>query len=189
MQGNRDVRCRSCNRMYCIQCKRKVHPDKTCEEYEQFVEVMQNREMFETTGMLFNHCPTPGCLRPYTVSNACQHVTCPRCTFDFCFLCAAPRSPILAHGNCYHRPSCEFYGTCCSKECVKTKPHCDDLDFQGNPSDPKYKCLECEKKGDVCRTPVPLDPTDAAASDDVKLFKILRKEDAERESASWDAKK
>jgi len=146
---------------------------------------MQTRVMLEKNGIMFNHCPTPGCLRPYPVSDACQHVTCERCNLDFCFLCSAPRSLILGHAACYHRPSCDFYTTCCDKNCVESKPFCDDFKFEGAPVDSKYKCLECEKKGSFCRTAVPCDPTHPSASDDVKLFKIIRRIDAERESANW----
>ena len=51
----------------------------------------------------------PECYNPFMKGEGCDHVTCLKCKLDFCFSCCAFRSPILAHGNHFHRKDCRFY--------------------------------------------------------------------------------
>ena len=46
----------------------------------------------------------PECDMVYLKDDKCEHVTCElKYKIDFCFKCSYYRSPILVHGNHYHR--------------------------------------------------------------------------------------
>jgi hypothetical protein len=99
-----DVDCRF---VFCKECFEPFHEFEDCKEayIQERIEEMIDIEPDGVT-----QCP--GCRIPYLKNpNACDHVDCEtqNCEIDFCFKCACIRSPTLAHGNHYHRPSCPFY--------------------------------------------------------------------------------
>ena len=134
----------------------------------------------EQSGTLFNHCYN--CNRPWAVPENCQHVKClnPDCLMEFCFLCSAPRSQTLAHGNHYHRRGCAFFTDCCDKKCIDTQPQCILHQYCGtNVSKKENQCLDCIKQGKACDSQPPLPPREG------DFIKILSKEAVERQAANW----
>ena len=104
----------------------------------------------EAAGVITQACPMCGTLA--TKDNNCYHVECINCRVDFCFLCAAPREPTIAHNNnAYHRPSCEFaFGNiCCDNKCKtdKNMKYCEESKY-----DPE-NCSECRRLGALCEFP------------------------------------
>jgi hypothetical protein len=67
-------------------------------------------------------CPCCAVLNAGKDEAACDHVTCIHCGFEYCYLCDAPREPILAHGNHYHAPGCRYRSHCCDRACVGGDP-------------------------------------------------------------------
>ena len=120
------ISCNACNHYFCIDCKRL--PDIcTCSD------VAVNLGMRQED---FSQCP--GCKSLYLKDEKCDHVKCqkPGCMKEFCFRCAALRSPTLEHGNHYHRPLCDFYAA-----------------YDGNDDRYKEKCEKCKEKGALCDRP------------------------------------
>ena len=54
-------------------------------------------------------CPCCAILNAGKDEAACDHVTCYNCGFEYCYLCDAPRAPVMAHGNHYHLEKCKYY--------------------------------------------------------------------------------
>lgn len=122
------------------------------------------------------HCPS--CDAAYGVPINCFHAKCESelggCGTEFCFLCAAVRSPILAHGNMMHRRSCPYNidQYCCNQGCLKDgKDRCVELQWSQH-------CTECQKnnEGEVCSFPSDInEPTSG------KHWKILNLTEVQRE--------
>jgi hypothetical protein len=125
--------CINCHHSFCVKCSQKAHPGD-CDESA----IRRLVESFIEKGEKVTQCP--GCKTPYTKDENCEHVTCqnPECGIDFCFRCAAKRSPILEHGNHYHRPACQDYGA-----------------YDG-PDKIEPKCSECKSSGSLCARPADL---------------------------------
>ena len=100
------------------------------------------KEFLQKEGQRTRICPNPDCLQPSTKDDKCEHVTCTYCKLDWCFYCSALRSPIITHGNHYHRECCKDY-----------KPW---LDEKGNDvvgDKVEKNCLECRRLGKLCERP------------------------------------
>lgn len=54
-------------------------------------------------------CPYCGSI--FNKDEECNKVICFHCKKEFNFCCSSKRSPVMAHGNHYHRPSCMFNST------------------------------------------------------------------------------
>lgn len=128
------------------------------------------------SGINIQHCPN--CDAAYGVPINCFHAICESeiggCGTEFCFLCAAIRSPILAHGNMMHRKSCPYNldQYCCSHGCLRYgEKKCVELQWSQH-------CTECQKNndGEVCSF-----PTDTNEPDSGKHWKVLNLADVKHE--------
>jgi hypothetical protein len=139
------------------------------------------------TGINIQHCPN--CDVAYSVPINCFHVTCETylggCGIEFCFICSAIRSPILAHGNMMHRYSCPFNidQYCCSNNCLRNhQEKCCEMQWSPH-------CTECQKneRGEVCSFPLrtPNDEMKNGSSSSCSSFgkhwKILNLTEVQRE--------
>jgi len=77
------MKCTKCEREYCYNHS-NAHPGLTCEEYEakMFQEFKRNRR---GAGGKVIECP--GCGRDIQKSSGCNHMTCPNCNTEFCWVC------------------------------------------------------------------------------------------------------
>jgi len=124
------VRCIKCRKAYCPKCLQAPHKDVSCSIMEREVRIEESRERKQPL------MPCPQCYELYEKDEeGCDHVKCPACRIDFCFSCSCLRSPTLAHGNHYHRPSCRFF-----TEYDKG----DERDEQ---------CSKCQEVNGVCERP------------------------------------
>jgi hypothetical protein len=130
-----------------------------------------------TNGINIQHCPN--CDAAYSVPINCYHAVCESqiggCGTEFCFICSAIRSPILAHGNMMHRASCPYNldQFCCRSNCLKSHQRtCREMKWNEN-------CSEClkNKEGEVCSFPLESNPPDSG-----KHWKILDLSDVQREA-------
>ena len=103
---------------------------------------MNDSDINERHKMLLLARPCPYCLTLCVKidDEDCDHVKC-KCGCEFCYSCSAKRSPIIAHGNHYHRQKCNAF-------------------FAYNGFDNSYssECSECKRLGKLCSPPVNLDP-------------------------------
>lgn len=134
------VICDICNAQTCVKCWKLRHKGKPCTKVDESMRnyLLQNNEVYRI-------CPNPNCLNPQPKRNddECDHVECTSCKLNWCFSCSAIRSPILAHGNFYHRTNCKFYA-----------PY---LDQNGNDNlvgvKQEKNCTECTRLGRLCDRP------------------------------------
>jgi hypothetical protein len=131
-KNSKIVSCPNCCASYCMLCKKFAHGGTSCEGL--------NRAEFLNLGFM----PCPFCSELFAKDDKCNHVKCSNCKNDFCFRCSAKRSPILEHGNHYHRPFCPDY-----------------IDWNGD-EPAKQKCVSCSAffkktgKWELCPRPLQL---------------------------------
>ncbi len=106
------VRCPICCSCYCVKCKKFAHGNISCEG--------GNREELILNGFM----PCPYCYELFAKDDKCNHVKCSNCKNDFCFRCSAKRSPIMEHGNHYHRSNCTDYSKYDGEDPYKEKCDC-----------------------------------------------------------------
>merc|ERR1712217_447154 len=85
----------------------------------------------------YKACPRCRVIVEKADSDSCDHMTCAACSHEFCWSCLADRAAIYAHGNHFHRPSCQFYA-----EWSDAKP-----EFLPD------KCKLCAHRGSACMPP------------------------------------
>ena len=139
-EGVESVECGKCpGFIFCPKCRQIVHKNKTCEEAERERKVGADdkafMEMAKQAG--WKPCPSCGEFNAGKVdANSCDHVTCPKCAHEFCFVCEANRKVIVVHANHYHKPNCVFYSY-----------------YDGHDDTQSKKCPECVRLGELCPPP------------------------------------
>lgn len=126
-----------CGRKSCLKCVRPYHEGKTCEQ----AAIDAVGDVARANGIMIRDCPF--CKMLWALPIDCLHATCQTsiggCGGEFCYGCAAPRTPIMAHSNnCYHRPTCSFYDVCCENDCTGKggKAHCVEATLMSGPCKP-----------------------------------------------------
>eukprot|EP01041_Mallomonas_annulata_P004708 gene4708-9330_t len=136
-----------CGYKACLLCEKEIHPNKTCKEANWLRNRLECIQRAKDAGLSLQSCPK--CDFLYGVPFGCQAAICTvqTCNTHFCYLCAAPREPILAHSQSYHRPDCDFYRDCCDKKCIQNGSQ---VCINEKMSD---KCSECRDAGTLCIPP------------------------------------
>ena len=135
--GNQDFFLCECGAETCLNCKKKRHKGRECDKVDAEVKNFLKQE-----GNVTRICPNPVCLQPVTKDDHCDHVKCPYCKVEFCFVCSCLRSPTIEHGNHYHRKDCKHYSPWIDKD---GKEVFDDK--------VEKKCSECVRLGKLCERP------------------------------------
>ena len=103
-----------------------------CDEYIDY-----SVEEADRLGKDFTQCPACRSLS-FQGENTTESI-CKNCSTRFCYACACRLTPVLIHGNCYHRPECIFYEE-------------DDLNDPEN----NFDCEMCRECDDICDPPFSL---------------------------------
>ena len=75
-----NAQCLECGHSFCVRCLGEPHDGYTC---AQSAGAGTN-----TTRWLVQHTkPCPGCGIPISKTGGCSHMTCPRCSYQFCWYC------------------------------------------------------------------------------------------------------
>ncbi len=118
--------------MIICQCGFEAHGDIKCED---------NIGGTDRKDWFIRSCEK--CGHVGALPEACNHITC-CCGYQFCFLCLAPHLQYVNHDLSYHRPGCDFYQHCCSKNCRQNgKSRCNDAKFNPGP------CTTCINQDEV----------------------------------------
>ncbi|OMJ72389.1 hypothetical protein SteCoe_29180 [Stentor coeruleus] len=140
---NRRQQCPSCQAVTCMRCRDFYHEldDEDCIEKFIAERVAEAEATNDPDGI--SQCPR--CRLPYTKDPKCDHVKCIgiNCGIEFCFRCACVRSPMLKHGNHYHRPSCSHYAKSNAED--KYEPECTEC-FRNKELCPRPKNLKVPRR-------------------------------------------
>ena len=114
--------CKFCKTETCLICEKIGHKGKLCEQ------------------SLKNTRICPSCSQAFLKKkDGSDQVYCSRCNVKFCHQCSSLLSPILSHGNQYHRKDCKYY--------------CPMIDNEGNEDKFELDCTECAKRFKLCDRP------------------------------------
>ena len=93
------IECPQCLRRYCNHCLLNHSPYITCEQAAQQAADAQpftgdhaaaNQASAEWVQQNAKPCPGPGCKAPIQKTEGCNHMTCRRCHYQFCWECLKP---------------------------------------------------------------------------------------------------
>jgi len=151
--GSSSATCSACRHRICRSCGQCWHASATCGETKERLQRRRrraaSRSFEELSAMLgLKRCPSCSSACEKSDPAACDHMTCVRCSFEFCWECSADRSVIIAHGNHYHLPGCRHY-----------RPFADAAPEY----DPKA-CQRCRKRERPCTPPPQVLPTGITAA-------------------------
>ena len=102
------VQCSACGESGCFVCGVPFHTGTTCAQFQRNVE----RDGTQTNLYLNRNtkkCPNSDCNVHIEKKSGCDHMTCAKCAYQFCWRCSADYQQILEHGNHYHNPACAYY--------------------------------------------------------------------------------
>ncbi|KFK32508.1 hypothetical protein AALP_AA6G251700 [Arabis alpina] len=100
----RESECPHCNRMVCVACGTKWHPEVTCEEFQKLAENERERDDILLKKMAeskkWRRCPS--CKFYIERSQGCLYIKC-RCGLAFCYNCGTPSKDHSHYcHNCKH---------------------------------------------------------------------------------------
>jgi len=98
-------KCTKCNKKACIKHDIPWHENQTCDEYDLSKNQIKANETL--IKQIAKDCPN--CKSPIEKNGGCDHMTCSKCKYEFCYQCLADYSQIRTHGNKYHQKTCQFY--------------------------------------------------------------------------------
>ncbi|KAF2266075.1 hypothetical protein CC78DRAFT_164676 [Lojkania enalia] len=115
--------CITCSHTYCLNHSSvPFHYNESCAQYDARIagvpaqfEVEKERVELEKEGEKVvretaKRCPNAVCGWWIEKNEGCDHMTCWKCRFEFCWECCAAFEPIRRKGNKLHRSECRYYG-------------------------------------------------------------------------------
>ncbi|KAF2025622.1 hypothetical protein EK21DRAFT_29149, partial [Setomelanomma holmii] len=107
--------CHSCGHKVCIKHESTWHEGETCEEYEYRASGQKEHDLqaqeeasLAAIGKLSKKCPGPICVYSIEKNDGCDHMTCSRCRYEFCWICLSEYNRIRREGNSAHAPDCKY---------------------------------------------------------------------------------
>lgn len=105
------MHCMACNYQQCLSHRVPWHVGETCAQYD--ARTQHGEEEAQTAKMLDDvskTCPNPkGCGCRIQKIDGCDHMTCRRCRWEFCWRCGASQKEIRRVGNTAHEGSCVYH--------------------------------------------------------------------------------
>ena len=78
--------CSGCDSSSCFQCNNVGHQPVSCEEMKAWGEKLKD-EGQTANWILLNTKVCPGCKNPIEKNGGCNHMTCGKCSYEFCWVC------------------------------------------------------------------------------------------------------
>lgn len=105
--SNRDsaheVRCRHCSHNFCFNCGDDSHAPASCENLVAWRKKSED-DSESANWVAANTKPCPKCLRSTEKNGGCNHMTCPQCRHEWCWVC---EGEWVKHGSSYY--SCNYF--------------------------------------------------------------------------------
>ncbi|CAD0098981.1 unnamed protein product [Aureobasidium mustum] len=98
--------CKACGHKHCTACEVNWHEDETCEEYQTRNAAQKQQEQDSEAQVHAISKTCPNCATKIEKRDGCDHMTCSRCHYQFCWACLADFMPIARHGLHRHETSC-----------------------------------------------------------------------------------
>ncbi|KAJ8107199.1 hypothetical protein OPT61_g9031 [Boeremia exigua] len=120
---NNIFRCNACGFRVCTVHDVPFHTGKTCAQYDERQRKKQEKKRkrdqeraeqdeMSVVEIKASTVKCPGCEVPIHKYEACDHITCTRCKFEFCYICRAPyrgQNGIFTAGNKVHTAECKYH--------------------------------------------------------------------------------
>jgi hypothetical protein len=116
--------CNACGFKLCIVHDAVWHDGETCNEYDYRISGQKEKdeaakeradraaeeeasrvEVEKST----KKCPGAGCTWNIQKNDGCNHMTCLKCRYEFCWVCLADYNSIRRKGNSAHKKHCTDY--------------------------------------------------------------------------------
>lgn len=109
--------CMFCEYKMCFTHQREWHAGQTCKEFDEAADrVTGDARRAKEDAASAAHiqtstktCPGPGCAAPIEKNDGCDHMTCSRCRYEFCWECRAEYGRIRKQGNTGHAKTCRYH--------------------------------------------------------------------------------
>ncbi|KAH3949154.1 hypothetical protein HBI24_014500 [Parastagonospora nodorum] len=108
--------CAACGHKMCIVHKNTRHEGETCEDYEYRSSGRKERDQkaqeaasLKAIGSMSKKCPGPNCVYNIEKNDGCDHMTCSRCSYEFCWICLCDYNKVRIRGNSAHARNCNYY--------------------------------------------------------------------------------
>lgn len=88
--------CEGCEESFCFGCLERPHNPARCEDFDEWSKIFGSSKYWVKK----NTKPCPGCNSPIEKNQGCNHITCSRCGYDFCWLCLAHLDTHLMAHTC-----------------------------------------------------------------------------------------
>lgn len=93
--------CPKCKKVYCFKCKCEYHNEVKCEENKKNQESVKAEKEFLNLARKLKFKVCPKCKRWIEKDDGCNHITCYKCKFEFCYVCGKEYSS--SHGDCEYK--------------------------------------------------------------------------------------
>ncbi|KAF2823247.1 hypothetical protein CC86DRAFT_409172 [Ophiobolus disseminans] len=108
--------CASCNHKVCIIHENTWHEGETCEDFEyrssgrkEADQKAQEAASLAAIGKTSKKCPGKNCVYNIEKNDGCDHMTCSKCRYEFCWICLCDYKKVRAVGNAAHARSCNYH--------------------------------------------------------------------------------
>ncbi|CAF0836086.1 unnamed protein product [Adineta ricciae] len=100
------ITCRRCFKKTCFIHRTVWHENLTCKQYDEKIRT-EEQETNQWIAQRTKKCPK--CSVNIEKNQGCDHMTCIRCNFEFCWICLVDFQDIRRDGNHRHHSSCRHY--------------------------------------------------------------------------------
>jgi len=81
------LKCPKCEHEICFRCNHDWHMGSCEQAARGLVGLAADRAAFAAYAMVANVKPCPQCRAPIEKNEGCNHMSCPRCRYEFCWMC------------------------------------------------------------------------------------------------------
>ncbi|KAF2132131.1 hypothetical protein P153DRAFT_284705 [Dothidotthia symphoricarpi CBS 119687] len=110
--------CAACKLKVCIVHEDTWHEGETCEEYEyrrsgkkEQDQRAQEEASLQEISKSTKKCPGAGCVYNIEKNDGCDHMTCSKCRYEFCWICLCDYNEVRSKGNAAHTDDCKYHTT------------------------------------------------------------------------------